>query len=93
MTESSSYQTLDFTPDFFRDLLRGRFSASEVDRILRALSLLDTNERHQSLRVHQLHDDLEGQWSASASDQLRITFRRIAGGRKEIVSVSRHYKK
>jgi len=93
VTEPESYQSLEFTPDFFRDLLRGRFSASDVDRILRALSLLDSNERHPSLRVHQLHDDLEGQWSVSASHQIRITFRRLAEGRKEVVSVSRHYKK
>jgi mRNA-degrading endonuclease YafQ of YafQ-DinJ toxin-antitoxin module len=93
VTEPESYRSLEFTPDFFRDLLRGRFSVSEVDRILRTLSLLDSNERHPSLRVHQLHDELEGQWSASASDQIRITFRRLAGGRKEMVSVNRHYKK
>jgi hypothetical protein len=80
-----------FTPDFMRDFYRGRFSASEIDRILRALGHLETNERHPSLRVHLLKRELRNQWSASASDEIRITFRRLDGGRKELIAVTRHY--
>ena len=56
-----------------------------------ALRLLDSDERHPSLRVHQLQGDLTGLWSASASDVLRLTFVRTAQGRKTMVSCSRHY--
>jgi mRNA-degrading endonuclease YafQ of YafQ-DinJ toxin-antitoxin module len=52
---------------------------------------LDDNERHPSLRVHDLKGDLAGLWSASASDQLRIIFRRLPNGKKELVACSRHY--
>jgi mRNA-degrading endonuclease YafQ of YafQ-DinJ toxin-antitoxin module len=58
---------------------------------LKALRLLDSDERHPSLRVHQLQGDLAGLWSASASDVLRLTFVRTAQGRKTLVSCSRHY--
>ncbi|MBU6423018.1 MAG: hypothetical protein KGJ98_11785 [Chloroflexota bacterium] len=43
------------------------------------------------LRVHELHGDLAGIWSASASDDLRLLFVRVAGGRKVLLSCSRHY--
>ncbi|HZR00518.1 MAG TPA: hypothetical protein VFC93_17080 [Chloroflexota bacterium] len=59
--------------------------------MLRALDLLDENERHRSLRVHQVGDPSAGHWSASASDELRITFRRLPGGRKLILTCSHHY--
>ena len=49
------------------------------------------DERHPSLRVHQLQGDLTGLWSASASDVLRLTFIPTAQGRKTLVSCSRHY--
>jgi hypothetical protein len=85
------YQTLEITEEFIRSLLEGRFSRAEEGLFFKALRLLDENERHRSLRVHQLRDDLAGQWSASASDSLRITFRRRPDGRKEILEASRHY--
>jgi mRNA-degrading endonuclease YafQ of YafQ-DinJ toxin-antitoxin module len=91
VTEGYAYESCQFTPGFLKDLLGGRFSASEQERILRAIVLLDTNERHPSLRVHQLKRDLKGQWSASATDEIRITFRRLDEGRKQLISVSRHY--
>jgi mRNA-degrading endonuclease YafQ of YafQ-DinJ toxin-antitoxin module len=53
--------------------------------------LLDHDEKHPSLRVHQLAGDLAGLWSASASDSLRLTFVRTDQGRKTMVSCSRHY--
>ena len=47
--------------------------------------------RHPSLRVYKLEAVEPELWSASASDVLRITFRRVPGGRKLLVECSRHY--
>jgi mRNA-degrading endonuclease YafQ of YafQ-DinJ toxin-antitoxin module len=58
---------------------------------LKALRLLDQDERHLSLRVHELRGDLAGVWSASASKELRITFERISEGRKRLLTCSHHY--
>jgi hypothetical protein len=41
--------------------------------------------------VHELQGDMAGAWSASASDELRMTFLRAAGGRKLMLTCSRHY--
>ena len=86
-----SYATLVFSDEFLESLVGGAFTRSEQRRFVRALRLLDTDERHPSLRVHQLQGDLAGQWSASASDSLRITFRRLPNGRKELLRCSHHY--
>jgi hypothetical protein len=80
MSDEESYPTLEFTDRFLKSLYFGRFTASEAGRIMRALHLLDSDERHPSLRVHQLHGESEGEWSASVSDNLRITFERLGGG-------------
>lgn len=85
------YRTLEFTDAFLEDFVRRDFSAADRQRILRALRILDTNERHPSLRVHELRGPLEGVWSASASDELRVTFVRLEGGRKLLLTCSRHY--
>jgi mRNA-degrading endonuclease YafQ of YafQ-DinJ toxin-antitoxin module len=85
------YENLDFTRDFLEDLISRQFSQRDRDRIVRALRLLDENERHPSLRVHQLSGDQAGVWSASASDELRITFERLPGGRKRLLNCSHHY--
>ncbi len=85
------YQSLVFSDEFLESLLRGHFGAADQRRLLRALRLLDENEQHPSLRVHDLKGDLAGLWSASASDVLRITFRRLPQGRKALVQASRHY--
>jgi hypothetical protein len=92
MSDAESYPSLVFTDRFLKSLYGGRFSASEADRILRALRLLDSDEHHPSLRVHQLKGKLDGEWSAPATDELRITFVRLDGGRKRLLTVSRHYK-
>jgi hypothetical protein len=81
------------TQDFLAALVEGGFSTSDQRRILRALNLLDADERHPSLWVHKLEGDLSGRWSASASDELRITFQRIEGGRKRLIDCSRHYRR
>jgi mRNA-degrading endonuclease YafQ of YafQ-DinJ toxin-antitoxin module len=67
------------------------FTAADRKAIRKALRLLDRDEKHPSLRVHQLAGDLAGLWSASASDSLRLTFVRTDRGRKTLLSCSRHY--
>ena len=86
-----AYRTLDLGPRFIASLLRRDFSAIERQRFARALDLLDDNERHPSLRVHKLEGVEPELWSASASEVLRITFRRLPGGRKLLIECSRHY--
>jgi hypothetical protein len=85
------FQSLDFTDTFLETFGSKDFTAAERKAIRKALRLLDSDERHPSLRVHQLRGNLTGLWSASASDVLRLTFVRTAEGRKTMVSCSRHY--
>jgi len=90
VTGAYQYRTLDFTDRFFESLFAGGFSGADQRRFVRALRLLDIDERHPSLRVHQLQGTEAGVWSASASDSLRITFERLDGGRKRLLECSRH---
>jgi len=85
------YATLVLTSDFVESYGGREFSPAERQRFARALRLLDSNEQHPSLRVHQLTGKERGTWSASASDELRITFERRADGVKVIFRCSRHY--
>ena len=87
----AGYRTLELTPRFLEDLISDNFTARDRRRLVRALQLLDENERHPSLRVHQLEGELAGTWSASASDELRMSFERLAGGRKRMLKCTRHY--
>jgi mRNA-degrading endonuclease YafQ of YafQ-DinJ toxin-antitoxin module len=87
----AAYRSLEITPQFLQDLVTRRFSERDRSHVLRALDLLDENERHASLRVHELSGPLAGTWSASASDELRITFERLPNGRKRILTCSHHY--
>lgn len=68
-----------------------RFSSADQKRFLKAVRLVDENERHPSLRVHELSGDLSGTWSASPSDELRILFVRLDGGRTLLIRCTRHY--
>lgn len=70
---------------------RKEFGVRERRLILKALELLDGDERHPSLRLHTLKGDLSGELSVSASDSLRITFERLPGGRKLLLRCTRHY--
>jgi mRNA-degrading endonuclease YafQ of YafQ-DinJ toxin-antitoxin module len=88
---SDQFRHLDFTDTFLETFGSKDFTAAERKAIRKALRLLDTDERHPSLRVHQLQGDLSGLWSASASDVLRLTFLRTTQGRKTLLSCSRHY--
>jgi mRNA-degrading endonuclease YafQ of YafQ-DinJ toxin-antitoxin module len=85
------YQTLSFTETFLDTFSGKDFTRNERKRFLKALRLLDHNERHPSLRVHELRGDLTGVWSASASKELRIAFERISDGRKCLLTCSHHY--
>lgn len=62
------FRTLEVTREFLRSL--PALSAADQRRVLRALDLLDEDEGHQSLRVHQLTGDMAGLWSAAASRSL-----------------------
>ncbi len=88
---TSTYQTLSFTETFLETFVSKDFTRNERKQLLKALRLLDENERHPSLRVHELRGDLTGIWSASASKELRITFERISNGRKRLLTCSHHY--
>jgi hypothetical protein len=85
------YRSIDFTETFLETFSSRAFSASERRLFLKALRLLDADERHPSLRVHELRGDREGSWSASASRELRLTFERLPGGRRRMLTCSRHY--
>lgn len=85
------YATVRLTSEFVESLVGREFSHNERQRFTRALRLLDTNERHPSLRVHLLHGDQAGIWSASPSDELRMTFERLPDGRKLMLLCTRHY--
>ncbi len=87
-----AYTTLAFTPTFLTTLCGKEFSAAERRAFLKAIRLLEDNEQHPSLRVHELKGDLARLWSVSASDSLRMTFLRFGKGRKVMVACSRHYR-
>lgn len=93
MSGGYEYQTLDFTASFLETFAGRAFNPAERRQFVKALRLLDGDERHASLRVHQLHGQDEGIWSASASDELRMTFLRREGGRKLMLVCSRHYRR
>ena len=88
---ADGYRTLDVTVTFLEDFASKDFSAADRKSFLKALRLLDANDKHPSLRVHRLEGDREGSWSASASGVLRITFERMDGGRKRLLTCSKHY--
>jgi len=93
MSGDDQFRALIITPSFLEDMISDRFSPSDRRRLFQALGRLDADERHPSLRVHPLRGELTGQWSVSASDQLRMTFVRLADGRKMMLTCSRHYQR
>ncbi len=88
---SDAYSTLDFTETFLTTFAAKDFSAADRKALIRALGRLDADEKHPSLRVHKLEGDREGAWSASASSSLRMTFERLPGARKRMLTCSKHY--
>jgi mRNA-degrading endonuclease YafQ of YafQ-DinJ toxin-antitoxin module len=93
MSADDRFRTLEFTTHFFQTLISRDFSDADRRRFLQAIERLDTDERHPSLRVHELEGKLRSIWSASASDQLRITFLLLEGGRKLLLYCTRHYQR
>jgi mRNA-degrading endonuclease YafQ of YafQ-DinJ toxin-antitoxin module len=87
-----NYSSLDFSSEFLESLVSRDFTPHERVQFIKALRLLDADERHPSLRVHALEGQAKGVWSALASTELRITFRRTEGGRKRLLACSRHYR-
>jgi mRNA-degrading endonuclease YafQ of YafQ-DinJ toxin-antitoxin module len=85
------YESLEFTQTFLESFTSRDFTSADRAAFLKALRLLDTNERHRSLRVHKLAGELTDVWSASASDVLRISFVRVGDNRKRLLACSRHY--
>lgn len=88
---SERYRTLSFTETFLETFAGKSFNGAQRRQLLKALSLLDADERHPGLRVHELRGDLAGVWSASASRDLRIAFQRLPDGHKLLLTCSRHY--
>ena len=86
-----AYVSLVFTSDFMAAYSDRRLTTADRAAILRALERLDQDESHPSLRVHPLRGRWQGLLAASASDSLRLRFRRLPGGRKELLDCSKHY--
>ena len=86
-----TYTSLDFSDKFLDHLVKKGFGAAEHRQIAKALVQLDVDETHSSLNVHQLHGREDDMWTAYVSRSIRITFARTSGGRKSLVSCSRHY--
>ena len=53
----SDLLSLIITTEFLGTLVDRRFTAGDHAAVLKALALLDANEKHPSLRVHQLKGD------------------------------------
>ena len=87
----TGYTRLDFTETFLATVASPDFSRADRSQLLKALRLLDSDDRHPSLRVHRLEGDREGSWSASASRELRLVFERLPDNRKRLLTCSRHY--
>lgn len=88
---AEGYGSLDFTDTFLETFASKDSTARDRAALLKALRLLDENERHPSLRVHKLEGDRAGSWSASARGVLRVTFERLEGGRKRLLTCPKHY--
>lgn len=57
---------------------------------MKALKLLDGDERHPSLKCHQLQGDRKGSWAVRASKVLRLTYLK-QGDIKILLTCSKHY--
>jgi mRNA-degrading endonuclease YafQ of YafQ-DinJ toxin-antitoxin module len=87
----AAFRALGFTPTFLEAFASKEFGAADRRALLKALTLLDTNEQHPSLRVHELRGPLAGLWSASASKSLRMTFMRSPHGTKVMMTCTHDY--
>lgn len=88
---SEGLSNLHVTERFLADILELRMSASERAALKKAIRLLSTNDTHPSLRIHKLQGREAGIWTAYVNDVIRITFLRLDGGRKQLLTLTRHY--
>ena len=86
-----NFDSLGFSDEFFSAFADRRYTPQDRARVLKALDLLDKNEKHPSLRVHALKGNLAGLWSASVTDYIRIHFVRLPNGRRRCVNLTKHY--
>ena len=86
-----TYTTLVFTSESFVAFAGRRMTAADRAAVLKALALMEADATHPSLNVHSLRGDQQGVLTAYASRSLRIRFRRLPGGRKELVDCTKHY--
>lgn len=91
MAADHQFATIDFTDTFLLSLGARDFTPADRRKFVKALRLLEEDPRHPSLGVHALHGDQEGSWSAAASASLRMTFERLGGGRKRMLTCGKHY--
>jgi len=84
--------SLVLTLAFLEELTGATFNKVEGRKFWKALDLLDSNERHPSLAVHQLTGGRSDEWSARADRELRLIFERLPGGRKLLLGCSHHYR-
>ncbi len=88
----AAFANLVFAETFLERLIDSKtFGTSERRQLLKALRMLDQDETASSLRIHDLQGSLAGIWSASASPSLRMTFQRLEGRRKLMLTCSHHY--
>lgn len=88
---SDDLSNLQLTERFLADILELRMSAGERAAVKKAIRLLATNDTHPSLRVHKMQGRESGVWTAYVNDVLRITFLRLDGGHKQLLTLTRHY--
>lgn len=88
---SDDLGSLELTIRFIDDILELRLTAGDRAVVKKAIRLLATDETHPSLRVHKMLGNEAGVWSASVTSVLRITFMRLEGGRKRLLTLTRHY--
>ena len=86
-----TYTTLVFTSEFFESFSARNMTAADRAAVLKALALLDAAVAHPSLNVHPLKGSQQGLVTAYASRSLRVRFRRLPGGRKEVIDCTKHY--
>lgn len=84
-----AYRTVVVTTEFMASL--GDFSSKDLRRISTAMKQLDVNEGTTGLNIHLLEPKKNGIWAAYVTKSIRITFRRLDGGRKELLAASHHY--
>jgi hypothetical protein len=54
---AAAYRSLDFTETFHETFVSNDLTAADRAAILKALGLLDEDERQRSLRVHKVEGD------------------------------------